>query len=134
LYDYIAAVQNAKRYVKSIALEVRVTSSTLETLGTLLQDHDAGKLCTNDLRVSARAAFEGRREAFTELDETFKPMVKVNSGGKSLLSTMALPYKMGKMEALQANLERLKTTLLLMLSVLSFAREKAKKCAIKAFC
>lgn len=40
------------------------------------------------------------------------------------------PLKKGNVEMLQANLERLKTTLLLMLSVLSFARENAKSPAI----
>jgi hypothetical protein len=41
------------------------------------------------------------------------------------------PFKKGKLETLQANLERLKTTLLLMLSVITYAREKVSKYATK---
>ncbi|KAK5123890.1 hypothetical protein LTR85_002086 [Meristemomyces frigidus] len=129
LYEYLDAVHNANKHLKAIALEVRITSTTLESLGTLLKDHDAEKLCSNNVIHDAKAAFDGCKEAFTEVDDTFKIVVKYGADGKASVSSSGRwvwPFKKGKVEMLQANLERLKTTLLLMLSVLGFAREMAR--------
>jgi len=131
LYDYLDAVRNANKHLKAIALEVQVTSSTLESLGSLLEDHDAEKLCSQNVLRDANAAFKGCGEAFADVDETFKTVIKFDPDGKASVSSSGRwvwPFKKGKVEMLQANLERLETTLLLMLSVLSFAREKARRC------
>jgi hypothetical protein len=132
LSDYLECVKSAHKHVKSIAVEVRLTSSVLKHLGTLLKDHENEKLCSQHIVIDAQAAFEGCESAFREIDETFKPLVKRQADGTPSVSAAgkwAWPFKKGKLETLQANLERLKTTLLLMLSVITYAREKVSRYA-----
>lgn len=128
LHDYIAAVKGAQRHVKAVVVEVRLTASVLEHLGALLKENEAEKLCTADVISDADDALQGCRDAFGEIEEAFGSGLRALPDGTRIVSTtarFAWPFKKGKVEALQANLERLKSTLLLMLSVLSYAREKA---------
>jgi len=130
LYEYLDAVRTANKHLKTIVLEVRVTSLTLESLESLLQDRDAEKLCSSNVVCDAQDAFDGCKAAFVEVDEVFKTVVKLGADGRASVSATgrwAGPFRKGKVEMLQANLETLKNTLLLMLSVLSFAREKIKR-------
>lgn len=130
LYEYLESVKSAHKHVKAIAVEVRLTSSVLEHLGTLLKDNEEEKLCSQNVVSDAKSAFNGCEDAFREIDNTFKVLVKPQADGTKSVSVagrLSWPFKKGKLETLQANLERLKTTLLLMLSVLSYAREKASK-------
>lgn len=128
LHAYVDAVKSAQKHIKAVATEVKLTASVLDHLGGLLKDSEAEKLCTSDVISDAKDALGGCRDAFGEIEEAFKGVVKtLADGSRSVSATarLAWPFKKGKLEALQANLERLKSTLLLMLSVLSYAREKA---------
>lgn len=130
LYDYLNTVKNAQKHIKAIATEVRLASSVLEHLSALLGEHETEKLCSKNITSDAKAAFCGCEDAFREVEETFKVLIMPQREGSkavSLSGRLSWPFKKGKLEALQANLERLKTTLLLMLSVLGYAKDKAAK-------
>jgi hypothetical protein len=130
LYEFIECVKSAHKHVKAIAVEVGLTSSVLEHLGTLLKEHHGEGLCSPVIVTDARAAFKGCEDAFREIDDAFKPLMRSLPNGEKSISISgrwAWPFRKGKLETLQANLERLKTTLLLMLSVVSYAREKEAK-------
>jgi hypothetical protein len=134
LHDYLESVKSAHKHIKAIAIEVGLTSSVLEHLGKLLEEHETEKLCSKNIVTDAKAAFSGCEDAFREVDEAIKVLVKPPTNGTknvSLSASLFWPFKKGKLEALQANLERLKTTLLLMLSVLGYARDKAAKYVLK---
>ena len=131
LHDYLGTVKSAHKHIKAIATEVRLTSSVLEYLGALLNENEAEKLCSKNIATDAKAAFQGCKDAFHDVDDAFKVLAKPNADGTKSVSVagrLSWPFKKGKFEALQANLERLKTTLLLMLSVLGYARDKAAQC------
>lgn len=132
LYEYLDCVKGAHKQVKAIAIEVRLTSSVLEHLGALLKENDAEKLCSESIVSDAQTAFNGCEDAFLEINDEFKLLIKPREEGKRNVSVSAKwiwPFKKVKLETLQANLERLKTTLLLMLSVLSYARDKSSRYA-----
>ncbi|KAK3620874.1 hypothetical protein LTR56_023147 [Elasticomyces elasticus] len=147
LYNYLDAVRKADKELSSLAREVTVTSTTLSSLGHVLQDNKAPALYTQDLVDEAKLAFRSCEDAFKDVDATFKSVVRFDTDGKGQVylyaasddqladsaavfvtskGRWAWPLKKGKIDMLQANLERLKTTLLLMLSVLSFAKANAK--------
>lgn len=130
LHTYIEEVESAQKHIKTVAVDVKLTASVLEHLGALLKENEAEKLCTQNVVLDAKDALSGCKDAFNEIEDAFKAVVKVQADGKRTVSAtarFAWPFKKGKLEALQANLERLKSTLLLMLSVLSYAREKAAR-------
>jgi hypothetical protein len=130
LYDYLESAKSAHKHIKAIAVEVRLTSSVLEQLGRLLEETETERLCSKNIVTDAKAAFSGCEDAFREVDEAVRVLVKPPTNGTrnvSVSASLFWPFKKGKLETLQANLERLKTTLLLMLSVLGYARDKAAK-------
>ncbi|KAI6892602.1 hypothetical protein KC316_g4133 [Hortaea werneckii] len=135
LAAYIQAANGFDKSVAAIQLEVKVTSSALESLSTLLNDHEAEKICSTKIIGDAKGVFKGCFAAFDEVDQVFRNVVKTGNDGKkpslSAGARLKWPLRKGKVETLQANLERLKTTLLLMLSVLSFAREKARRLIVR---
>ncbi|KAI7194260.1 hypothetical protein KC316_g4529 [Hortaea werneckii] len=135
LAAYIQAANGFDKSVAAVQLEVKVTSSTLESLSALLNDHEAEKICSTKIIGDAKGIFKGCFAAFDEVDQVFRNVVKTGNDGKkpslSAGARLKWPLRKGKVEILQANLERLKTTLLLMLSVLSFAREKARRLIIR---
>lgn len=75
LYEFLECVKSAHKHVKSIAVEVKLTSSVLKHLGKLLEDHENEKLCSQNIVIDAQAAFEGCEAAFREIDETFGPLL-----------------------------------------------------------
>ncbi|KAK4951782.1 hypothetical protein LTR10_009702 [Elasticomyces elasticus] len=146
LYNYLDAVRKADRELSTLAHEVTVTSTTLSSLGRVLQDNKTPALYTQELVDEAKLAFRSCEDAFKDVDATFKSVVRFDTDGKGHVNharsfvnrgqltalhvtskgRWAWPLKKGKVDMLQANLERLKTTLLLMLSVLSFAKLNAE--------
>ena len=137
LYEYVDTVKGANKQFKAIAVEVRLTSSVLEHLGELLQDHAGQSVCAQSILVDAKATLRGCENAFHEVDDTFKRFVNsqvAGSRGSSVAGRLSWPFKKGRLEALQANLERLKTTLLLMLSVLGYARDKMSRYVYEEVC
>ncbi|WPG99965.1 Hypothetical protein R9X50_00278800 [Acrodontium crateriforme] len=130
LYEYLDTVRNASKQLESVALQVKVTSSTLRSLGELLEDHEAEKVCSQHVVADAQLAFKGCEKTFLDVEDTFRALIRSDGPSIGKVTTAGrwvYPFKKGKLETLQANLERLKTTLLLMLSVLTYARESKNR-------
>jgi polyhydroxyalkanoate synthesis regulator phasin len=126
LYKYASSVKGAEKELKAIAKDVELTSKVLKQAHEQLQKDRDGKLCTNEAIDVTSDVLEGCRDAFQEVDNELKRSIKTEAGGKSTLSLtsrLKFPLKSNKMELLRANLEKLKTTLLLMLSVLAYGRK-----------
>ena len=126
LYTYSETVWNADKRIKAIASDVSITANVLRELGDLLEKDQSEKLCSANAISTADAALKGCKDAFDEVDEAIKGSLKPNGSGKKTLSVaarFAWPLKQNKMMTLGANLDRLKSTLLLMLNVLTYARK-----------
>lgn len=122
LYKYASTVKGAERDIKRIARDVKLTSKVLERTHEQLKADQQAQLCTNDALVDLEDVLEGCREAFKEVDDSLNKSMKPPSGklGMSLTEKLKWPLKQDKLEVLRANLEKLKTTLLLMLSVFAY--------------
>ena len=126
LYKYASSVKGAENELKAIAKDVELTSKVLKQTHEQLQKDRDQKLCTVEAIDVTSDVLEGCRDAFQEVDVELKRSIKTGVGGKSTLSItsrLRFPLKSNKMELLRANLEKLKTTLLLMLSVLAYGRK-----------
>jgi len=75
-------VRKADTELKTLAREVTVTSTTLNSLGRMLEDSNAPALYTQDLTDEAKGAFSSCRQAFVDVDTTFKTVVRFDSDGK----------------------------------------------------
>ena len=90
------------------------------------QDKKA-KISKDSAIKTADEAVRGYSDVFKEIDAALeKSMNNINAGkAKAALEKMKWAFKEPKMELLRSNLERLMSSLLLLLSVLSYARDIA---------
>jgi hypothetical protein len=130
LYTYTETVINADKNIKEIARDLSITSSVITELGKLLGDEEEGKALT----LASGSALETTREAVNGCDEVFREIQKEldkcldlngdgKGKGKAKIRKLMWPLVESKMNTLQARLERLKNTLLLMLNIISYARK-----------
>ncbi|KAK3721577.1 hypothetical protein LTR37_003133 [Vermiconidia calcicola] len=135
LYQYASSVKGAEKDIRAIAKDVELTSKVLrQTHEQIKQDQDA-KLCSNEAIGLTSDVLQGCQDAFRDVDEALKSSMKFGTDGKwSVTRTGRLlwPLKSNKLELLRANLEKLKTTLLLLLSVLSYGRKVLSQQSSKA--
>ncbi|KAK5111550.1 hypothetical protein LTR62_004846 [Meristemomyces frigidus] len=128
LSNYIRDYVHANKNARHLADEVRTTSWALQQLGALLQQDEEAKLCKPEVITETDAALKGCQSAFDEvrliLDE-FMPDNEVGIVGSR--QRLKWPLKKDKVVLLLAQLERLKTTLLLVFKVLSYASRLATK-------
>jgi hypothetical protein len=126
LYKYASSVKSAEKELKAIAKDVELTSKVLKQTHEQIQKDQDAKLCTNEAIDLTSDVLQGCRDAFQEVDDELNRSIKVDGGGQSTVSMTSrfkFPLKSNKMELLRANLDKLKTTLLLMLSVLAYGRK-----------
>ena len=126
LYRYASSVKAAEKELKAIAKDVELTSKVLKQTHEQLQKDQDAKLCSNEAINLTGEVLTGCRDAFQEVDNELKRSIKTDAAGKSIVSMtsrLRFPLKSSRMEVLRANLEKLKTTLLLMLSVLAYGRK-----------
>lgn len=135
LFSFAETVNTADRQIKDIARDVSLTSSVLEELGKNLERDLQTKLCSDKAIETTKDVLRECSYVFTEIDLALnKSMKKISasattphSKGQKLRLTgigrLAWPFLQPKMDLLRSNLERLKSTLLLMLNVLTYARK-----------
>ncbi|KAK3112040.1 hypothetical protein LTR53_012086 [Teratosphaeriaceae sp. CCFEE 6253] len=126
LSQYIRDYVEANKHVKRLADEVRTTAWALQQLGALLKDDDELKLCKPEAITETEAALRGCQGAFDEVSEIIKDFLPVAANGP-ISKRWKWPLKKAKVNLLLAQLERLKTTLLLVFKVLSLASRLAAK-------
>ncbi|KAK4552335.1 DNA-binding transcription factor [Recurvomyces mirabilis] len=118
--DYINADQPAKR----LADEVQTTSWALQQLGTFLNEDNEVRLCKPEVVRETEAALKGCQSAFDEVRQILDDVVPDGRIG-SIKKRWKWPLKKDKAVLLLAQFERLKTTLLLVFKVLSYASKLA---------
>jgi STAND-like protein len=140
LYTYSDAALTADRSVRTIANDISLTASVLSELGTLLEHDNADKLVSTRALETAGQTVTGCKEVFEEIDDAVGKMLggakrkewkgkEPSAGGMSVWARMKWPLMEPRMRVLQANLERLKSTLLLMLNVITYARKLSSEYA-----
>lgn len=131
LYTYASSVANADKDMTDIAGDVALTSNVLNNVGTFLQDPDTIAIASGTALTDASSILKRCRDAFTEIEalisKSDKPgHVGENWGRKpSKRAIFAWPLKSSRAELLKKRLESLKSSLMLLLHVLSFARDRA---------
>jgi hypothetical protein len=82
------------------------------------------KLCKTETLTTTKSIADECQASFQELDDVIRKYVE--SGRLRLVDRPKWPYVEKKVNLLRANLERLKSTLILMLEVLKYARRIIK--------
>jgi hypothetical protein len=134
LYAFSDSALKADHSVRVIADDVSITSSVLGELGVLLRTDSSDRLVSVTALETADRTVKGCQDCFQELNEAVEKILgkdksrakgkeKEKSGSISVWNRMKWPLVEPKMKLLQANLDRLKSTLTLMIHVLTYARK-----------
>ncbi len=133
LYTFAETASSADKSVKAIALEISLTSAVLEQLGDTLKQDAFAKICSPKAVQTTETIVKECSEVYTEIDAALQKSISSarkhpnpSKGQKmvvSLSERLKWPFLQPKMQLLSGNLERLKSTLLLMLNVLLYAKK-----------
>lgn len=132
LYTFGETVAGVDKAVVSISKELSLTLSVLQELGShLKKDHDS-PICSENVIQTAEQIVQECLQVFTELDELMdKSMTKMGIEGfkkakwtSNLTERFKWPFLQPKIDFLRSNLDRLRATLLLMLNVIVYARQR----------
>lgn len=135
LYTFIESFRKGERELRPVADHIRLTSAVLDSIGSLLSEQDVRDLCKDQLLGTLNNASNGCKQAFDDLQKFVDGLLKPDANGKPKLGALDkltfIPFRQRELDVLQANLERFKSALDLILSVLhlsisikyDFARE-----------
>lgn len=134
-YTFCHASFNADESITFISKDISHTSAILRELGQCLEkDHDA-QLCSENAFRTTSAIVDECRIVFEEIDQALMDkMTRMGLDGKpgqperAILESSTWPFLQPKIKLLWNNLDKLKSTLHLMLNVLVYARVVAEKC------
>jgi hypothetical protein len=127
LFAYSEAVSKADKTIQSLSNEVSLTSAVLKELGTILQEEEA-KYVSRTAVEATQGTVQECFSVFEQLNSTLEKSTKgMGERGFSMKMKMAeklkFPFLEPKIELLRSNLDRLKSSLTLMLQVLSYAKD-----------
>ncbi|KAF2742409.1 hypothetical protein M011DRAFT_269391 [Sporormia fimetaria CBS 119925] len=121
LYQYADTVSSADRRVKDIAKDVRLTSIVIQELGHVFKTDESAALLSKSALQTADETVRECEAVFSDLDATLKKSTK-SSFGK-----WKYPFRESKIELLRAHIEKLKSTLQLLMQVLTHAHQVASQ-------
>ncbi|KAK7555768.1 hypothetical protein IWX49DRAFT_618570 [Phyllosticta citricarpa] len=114
IYDYANSVAGASKRITYLGEHVDLTSKTIKELGDVFKDAKVQALLRAEAVDTAQKAMDHCDSIFKEMDAALS---------KSRSSRLAWPFRQVKVQELNADLDRLKTTLQLLLGVLEVARD-----------
>lgn len=121
LYEYVDGVATADRRIKDIATEIKMTSVVIEELGDVFKHKETASLVSQKAVMAANDAVKECSALFTQIDATLKKSKK-NTFGR-----LALPFRDTKLELLRSHVDKLKSTLQLLMQVLTHAYQIASR-------
>lgn len=141
LYTFGETVASADRSVISISKDVSLTSGVLKELGRILDKDRETRTFSENAVQTADGVVKECLEVFREMEDILvKKMPGLARGdgrdGRSgermkravvVLERLKWGYLQPKLQLLRSNLDRLKSTLLLMLNVITYARQVSAK-------
>ena len=135
LFKFAETVTSADRVIASISRDVKLTSSVLKDLGASIENDRQSRLINEIALQTADGVIKECLAVFNEMDSIFlkrTPLLKENQDSKAtrtkkMLERLWWPYIQSKVLFLQSNLEKLKSTLLLMFHVIIYGRMTFEK-------
>lgn len=125
LYTFAETVFHADKELKNVARDLSLTSSVIKELGTVLEQDQASRICSQNAIQTAKDTIQGCQDVSREIDAAMQRSLRSENKSKPsvpFLRRLIWPLKERRMELIRSNLEKLKSTLMLMLQVLQYAK------------
>ena len=135
LYTFGETAANANKAIIAISKDVSLTSSVVQELGEHLRKEHEAPICSENAIQTADRIVQECLRVFNELNEVLeKSTTRTGVGGKekakwipTVQERLKWPFLKPKMDFLTSNLDKLRTTLLLMLNVIIYARQRSEQ-------
>lgn len=121
LYQYVDGVATADRRIKDIAKEIELTSFVIEELGSVFKQDETSNLISKNAVKTAEETMKECFTVFSDIDAAIK------KSKKNTLGRLMLPFRDNKIELLRNHIDKLKSTLQLLMQVLTHAHQVASK-------
>ncbi|XP_014558663.1 hypothetical protein COCVIDRAFT_24940 [Bipolaris victoriae FI3] len=121
LYQYADSVATADRRIKDVAKEIKLTSFVIEELGGIFKQDDTLSLISKSAIATANETLDECSTMFGEIEVT------LNKSKKGKMGRLLLPFREPKIELLRSHIDKLKSTLQLLMQVLMHAFQVASK-------
>ena len=131
LFTFSRKIKNANKDIDSVSQDIAATGAVLQQLGNELTKDEKTQLCSNEAVATAQQLVEDCRKIFHELNgaldggkgQSRNASHQLIMGWKERLK---YPFLEAQIELLRSNLERLKSSLVVMLNVLIYAEQLKK--------
>ncbi|KAK2768674.1 hypothetical protein FQN54_000530 [Arachnomyces sp. PD_36] len=124
LCTFYTRAKQADSRLQSLSNDVALTSNVLRQLGDNLQQDDQAKLYSSDALSTAQEVLQECKAVFEKIGDTLRQSSEGNSGkDRFQVITKRLKFMMVEkdLDFLRSNLDRLKSTMLLLLNVIMYA-------------
>jgi hypothetical protein len=127
LFSFYRRVKNANETIQLLSNEVALISAILRELGESLKGQEASKLCSDEAFQTLKCVLQQCRDVLRQIE---KVVCMNEQSSKSRLQQVTGKIKLFLLEPsldpLKTDLERLKSTMLLLLNVIMFAGKVRK--------
>ena len=128
LYSFTKSATCTHEYIADIAGDVALTANLLSSVANVLKE-EAWALISQSALKDADKILKRCECVFDEIQQIIEKRTKTGERGKgriAALGRLAWPLKEQRVELLRRRLDNLKTSLLLLLKVLTFASEQSR--------
>lgn len=134
LFTFSRKIKNADKNIETISRDIAVTGAVLQELGSELEKDGQLGFCSKKAVETAEKLITDCHTIFKELNEALEG-VKKDSNGRNIIlgwqGRVKWPFLEANIEQLRLNLERLKSSLLVMLNVFILAGQMAEYVSLK---
>lgn len=136
LCSFYRQIKSADQAAQHLASDVSLTCSILNQLGKALEQDRQTRLCSHQAFLTAKEVLDECDRIFKQIEEAMERQdpssgkSKWNRGARRLTIVMLGP----DLDLLKTHLDRLKSTMLLMLNVIMYAREINQYVSFVIFC
>ncbi|KAH9876103.1 hypothetical protein J1614_003982 [Plenodomus biglobosus] len=115
LYQYADGVATADRRIRDIAKDVKLTSLVIDELGNVFKQDETARLISRSAVTTAEETMKECSTVFSEID------TMLAKSRKGTMGRLMLPFRDNKIELLRSHIDKLKSTLQLLMQVLVHA-------------
>lgn len=125
LCSFYRQIKDADHSAQRLASDVSLTCSILHQLGKILEQDSQTKLCSQQAFLTAQEILEECEKIFKQIDEAIEKKDPGSGKSKWERGTRRLTIVIlgPDLDVLKSHLDKLKSTMLLMLNVIMYARE-----------
>ena len=123
LFVFSRKIKSADKSINSISQEIAATGAVLQQLGNELAKDEHLQLCSKEAISTARRLIDDCNKVFSELDCSLDGRVSDSTLVLGWKQRLKFPFLETRIELLRSNLERLKSSLMVMLNVVILAAQ-----------